>query len=300
MNFKKLFGFATVALASTTLLTACGSGSSSSSDDNTTLRVGIMTLDDSTEPLWDKVTELAAKEGITIKLVEFTDYKQPNEALENGEIDVNAFQHKYFLNNWNSENDGDVVAVGDTLLSPIRLFSGTKNDGSAKYTDVSDIPDGGTISIPNDPSNESRSLYLLQSAGLIKLDVSGDELATIKNISSNPKDLTITEIDAAQAASTLTSVDGAVINNNYAKSANVDYDTTLYKEEVGDNSDQWVNVIAAKDGWEDGDLADAIKTLVSVYQTDEVAKVIEDASNGIDIPAWDGATTSSSSSSSDK
>lgn len=299
MKLKKLFGLASVAFASTVLLAACGSSSSSSSSDDTTLKVGIMTLDDATEPLWDKVKELAEDKGVKIELVEFTDYNQPNEALQNGEIDVNAFQHKYFLSNWNSENDGTLVEVADTLLSPIRLFSGTDSDGDAKYTDVSDIPDKGTISIPNDASNESRALYLLQSAGLIELDVSGDELATIKNISSNPKNLDIKEVDAAQTASTLTSVDAAVINNSYAQSADVDYDTTLYKEAVDENSNQWINVIAAQKGWKKSDKADAIKTLVSVYQTDEVGKIIEEASDGADIPAWDGATTSSSSSSDD-
>ena len=178
------------------------------------------------------------------------------------------------------------------------MFSGTKNNGDAKYTDVVDIPDKATISVPNDASNESRALYLLQSAGLIKLDVSGNELATIKNISSNPKNLDIKEVDAAQTASTLNSVDAAVINNSYAQSANVNYDTTLYTEPIDDNSDQWINVIAAQKDWKKSDKADAIETLVSVYQTDEVGKEIEKASNGIDIPAWKGAKTSSTSESS--
>lgn len=291
MKLKKLLGVASVAIASTVLLAACG-GSKSTSDDST-LKVGIMTLDDATEPLWDKVKELAKDKGVDIELVEFTDYNQPNEALQNGEVDVNAFQHKYFLSNWNSENKGTLVEAADTLLSPIRLFSGTTGD-DAKYKDVNELPDKATISIPNDASNESRALYLLQSAGLIKLDVSGDELATIKNISSNPKDLDIKEVDAAQTASTLSSVDAAVVNNSYAQSADVDYDTTLYKEAVDDNSDQWVNVIAAQKDWKKSKKAKAIKTLISVYQTDEVGKVIQDATDGVDIPAWDGAKVSSS------
>lgn len=118
-------------MASTVLLAACGGSSDSSSSDDKTLKVGVMTLDDATEPLWDKVEELAEEKGVKIELVEFTDYNQPNEALQNGEIDVNAFQHKYFLSNWNSENDGTLVEVADTLLSPIRLFSGTDSDGDA-------------------------------------------------------------------------------------------------------------------------------------------------------------------------
>lgn len=289
MKLKKLFGLASVALASTVLLAACGGSSDSSSSDDKTLKVGVMTLDDATEPLWDKVEELAEEKGVKIELVEFTDYNQPNEALQNGEIDVNAFQHKYFLSNWNSENDGTLVEVADTLLSPIRLFSGTDSDGDAKYTDVSDIPDKGTISIPNDASNESRALYLLQTAGLIKLDVSGEELATKVNISENPKKLDIKELDASQTASTRTSVDAAIINNNYAVDAGVDYATVLFKEEINAESKQWVNVIAAQKDWEKSDKADAIKILIKSYQTDEVAKILSDSSNGVDVPAWEGA-----------
>ena len=290
MKLKKLLGLASVALVSTLLLAACGGSKSASNDSK--LKVGIMTLDDATEPVWDKVKELAKDKGVEIELVEFTDYNQPNEALQNGEVDVNAFQHKYFLNNWNSENKGTLVEVADTYLSPIRIFSGTEN-GKAKYTDVKDIPNKATISVPNDASNESRALYLLQSAGLIKLDVNGDELATIKNISSNPKDLDIKEVDAAQTASTLSSVDAAIVNNSYAQAAKVDYKTTLYKEVVDKNSDQWVNVIAAQKDLKKSDQAKAIKTLISVYQTDEVGKVIQDASNNVDIPAWKGTKVSS-------
>ena len=290
MKLKKLLGLASVALVSTLLLAACGGSKSASNDSK--LKVGIMTLDDATEPVWDKVKELAKDKGVEIELVEFTDYNQPNEALQNGEVDVNAFQHKYFLNNWNSENKGTLVEVADTYLSPIRIFSGTEN-GKAKYTDVKDIPNKATISVPNDASNESRALYLLQSAGLIKLDVNGDELATIKNISSNPKDLDIKEVDAAQTASTLSSVDAAIVNNSYAQAAKVDYKTTLYKEAVDKNSDQWVNVIAAQKDWKKSDKAKAIKILISVYQTDEVGKVIQDASNNVDIPAWKGTKVSS-------
>ena len=291
MTLKKTLGL-TATLAAATLLTACAPGSNSSADkaDTKTLTVGIMTLSDSTEPLWDKVSELTAKEGVTLKFVEFTDYSQPNQATANGETDVNAFQHYNFLNNWNTENKGDLVAAADTLLSPIRIFSGIEN-GKAKYTDVADIPEGGVISVPNDPTNESRALYLLEAAGLIKLDVSGEELATITNIKENPKNLDIKELDAAQTASTLTSVDAAVINNNYAIQGNVDYKTTLFKEAVDENSKQWVNVIAAQKDWEKSDKADAIKVLIKAYQTDEVAKVLYDASNGTDVPAWEGAPT---------
>lgn len=287
MNFKKLFGFATVAALSVVTLAACAPSSGSKTDENT-LKVGIMTRTDATEPLWEKVSDLAEKDGLKLDFVEFTDYSQPNKALANGEIDVNAFQHYNFLNNWNSENKGDLVAAADTLISPLRIFSGLDGE-KVKYKTISELPDGAVISVPNDPTNESRALYLLQTAGLIKLNVSGEELATIVNISENPKKLDIKELDASQTAATRTSVDAAIINNNYAVDAGVDYATVLFKEEITPESKQWVNVIAAQKDWEKSDKADAIKTLIKAYQTEEVAKILSDSSNGIDVPAWEGA-----------
>ena len=255
MKLKKILGITGLAIASTVALAACGAGGNKSAKDDKTLTVGIMTLDDTTEPLWDKVKELAKDKGVTIELKEFTDYNQPNEALKNGEIDVNAFQHIYFLNNWNKENKGDVVAAADTLLSPIHLFSGTEN-GKAKYKDVKD-----------------------------------GELATIKNISENPKKLDIKEISAEQAAQTLSSVAAAVVNNSYAQQQNVNYDTTLFQEEPSQDLKDWVNIIAANKDWEKSNKADAIKTLIKAYQNDEVAQIIYDASNKVDLPAWKGAPT---------
>ena len=292
MNFKKVFGFAAVAALSVAALAACApsSSSSSSEDSANTIKVGIMTQTDATEPLWEKVSENAKKEGLTLEFVEFTDYSQPNKALANGEIDVNAFQHYNFLNNWNTENNGDLVAAADTLISPLRIFSGLDGE-KAKYTDISELPDGAVVSVPNDVTNESRALYLLQAAGLIKLDVSGEELATITNIVENPKNLDIKELDASQTAATRTSVDAAIINNNYAVDAGVDYATVLFKEEITAESKQWVNVIAAQKDWESSAKADAIKILIKAYQTDEVAQILSDASNGVDVPAWEGAPT---------
>lgn len=290
MKFTKLIRFAAAASLSVAILAACAPSSGTKDSDQAVLKVGIMTKTDATEPLWDKVEELIEKDGVDLEFVEFTDYSQPNKALANGEVDVNAFQHYNFLNNWNNENNGELVAAADTLISPLRIFSGLDGD-KVKYTDISQIPNGGVISVPNDPTNESRALYLLQTAGLIKLDVSGEELATINNIVENPKKLDIKELDASQTASTRTSVDAAIINNNYAVDAGVDYATVLFKEEITPESHQWVNVIAAQKDWKKSDKAKLIQSLIKAYQTEEVAQVLSDASNGIDIAAWEGAPT---------
>lgn len=280
MKLKKLVGLATVAVASVVALVACGSGSN---QDNV-LRVGVMSLSDSEEARWDKVKELLG-DKVRLEFTQFTDYSQPNKALAEGEVDINAFQHYNFLENWNKENGEDLVAVADTYIAPIRLYSGTAN-GKNKYKSVDEIPDGSEIAVPNDPTNESRALYLLQSAGLIKLDVSGTELATIVNIKENPKKLKVTELDASQTASSLPSVAAAVVNNTFVLEAGLDYKNALYKEQKDENSHQWYNLIAAKSDWEKSPKADAIKELVKAFHTDEVKKVIEESSDGMDEPVW--------------
>ena len=289
MKLKKILGITGLAVASTVALAACGAGGNKSAKDDKTLTVGIMTLDDTTEPLWDKVKELAKDKGVTIELKEFTDYNQPNEALKNGEIDVNAFQHIYFLNNWNQENGEDLQVAGYTIYSPIRFYSGVEG-GKDKYTSTDEIPEGAEIAVPNDATNESRALFLLESIGLIDLDVADGELATLADVKSNPKNITITELDASQTARSLESVDGAVINNNYAKEAGLDTDKALYIEQKGANTEVWYNVIAAQKGWEDSDKADAIKVLIEAYNTDEVAEIITRASGETDFPIWDEAS----------
>ncbi|MGQ7335889.1 MetQ/NlpA family ABC transporter substrate-binding protein [Streptococcus suis] len=285
MKLKKLFSLAAAAL-SVGVLAACGSSSSSSSSDSsaTTVRVGVMSLSDSEQARWDKVQEILDDE-VKLEFTQFTDYSQPNKAVAENEVDINAFQHYNFLNNWNQENGEDLVAIADTYIAPIRLYSGTA-DGKNKYTKVEEIPDGAEIAVPNDPTNESRALYLLQTAGLIKVGVSGTELATIADITENKKNLKITELDASQTASSLSSVDAAVINNTFVLEAGLDYKNALYKEQKDENSKQWYNLIAARSDWEKSEQAASIKKIIEAYQTDEVKKVIEETSDGMDEPVW--------------
>jgi len=290
MNLKKIFSVGLVGLAALGLA-ACGGGSSNkeskSADGPVTVKVGVMSLSDTEEARWNKVQEILDKEnaGVKLEYTQFTDYSQPNQALLDGDVDINAFQHYNFLENWNKEKGADLVSVADTYIAPIRLYSGTK-DGKNKYTDVKDIPENGTIAVPNDATNESRALYLLESAGLIKLDVKGKELATVANIKENKKNLTISELDASQTPASLTSADAAVVNNTFVREAGIDYKKALFKEEANENSKQWYNLIAAKPDWKKSDKADAIEKIIKAYHTDEVKKVIEESSDGMDQPVW--------------
>ena len=284
MKIKKWLGVAAIATVAGLTLAACGN-SDKKAENTTTVKIATVNRSGSEEARWDKIQELVEKDGIKLEFTEFTDYSQPNKAVADDEVDLNAFQHYNFLHNWNKENGQELVAIADTYISPIRLYSGTK-DGQNKYTKVDEIPDKGEIAIPNDATNESRALYLLQSAGLIKLDVSGTELATIANIKENPKNLKITELDASQTARSLSSVDAAVVNNTFVTEAKLDYKKALFKEQADENSKQWYNIIVAKKDWESSPKADAIKKIIAAYHTDEVKKVIEETSDGLDQPVW--------------
>ena len=284
MKIKKWLSVAAIATVAGLTLVACGN-SDKKAENTTTVKIATVNRSGSEEARWDKIQELVEKDGIKLEFTEFTDYSQPNKAVADDEVDLNAFQHYNFLHNWNKENGQELVAIADTYISPIRLYSGTK-DGQNKYTKVDEIPDKGEIAIPNDATNESRALYLLQSAGLIKLDVSGTELATIANIKENPKNLKITELDASQTARSLSSVDAAVVNNTFVTEAKLDYKKALFKEQADENSKQWYNIIVAKKDWESSPKADAIKKIIAAYHTDEVKKVIEETSDGLDQPVW--------------
>ena len=287
MKLTKWFGVAALATA-VVGLAACGASekkADNTKDKTVTIKVGTMTIDNDEQQRWDLIQEKLKKDNIELEFTQFTEYPQVNKAVADGELDVNAFQHYYYLNNWNKENNQDLVAIADTYIAPIRLYSGTK-DGKNKYTKIDELPDGAEIAVPNDATNESRALNLLQAAGLIKLDKSGNELATIANIKENPKKLKITELDASQTARSLTSVDAAVVNNTFVNEAKLDYKKALYIEPKDENSKQWYNIIAAKKDWEKSDKADAIKKLIDAYHSDDVKELTKKTSDGLLEPVW--------------
>jgi len=232
------------------------------------VNIGIMTGTKEDDAIWSTVSKTAKdKYGITLKFTHFTDYTQPNTALKNGDIDLNAFQHYAFLNAWNKANDGDLKAIGNTTISPIRLYS-------KKITSLSQIKSGDTIAVPNDASNESRALYVLKNAGLIGLSVSGDTLATVKDINSNPKNLVIKELDAAQTPRALDSITAAVINDDFATTAKLTVEESIYTEPVNKDSEQWINIIVANKKDANNKI---YKEVVKAYQTEATKKAIEKA-----------------------
>lgn len=231
------------------------------------------------EVLEDIAKRFEKDTGKKIKIVSFSDYNQPNEALKAGDIDLNAFQHKKFLEDYNKSHKTDIVAVGDTLLAPMGIYSD-------KIKDVKEIKDGDKIAIPNDPTNGARALFLLQSAGLIEVDGKEGDSITVTDIKKNPKNLEIIELDASQTARNLTEVAASVINSGVAVDAGfVPTEDAIYLEDKDDPAKAiYVNIIAARK--EDKDSKTVENFIKNYYQTDETKKLVEKETKGSEIPAW--------------
>lgn len=231
------------------------------------------------EVLEDIAKRFEKDTGKKIKIVSFSDYNQPNEALKAGDIDINAFQHKKFLEDYNKSHKTDIVSVGDTLLAPMGIYSD-------KIKDVKELKDGDKIAIPNDPTNGARALFLLQSAGLIEVDGKEGDAITVDDIKENPKNLEIIELDASQTARNLTEVAVSVINSGVAVDAGfVPTEDSIYLEDKDDLAKAiYVNIIAARK--EDKDSKTLENFIKNYYQTDETKKLVEKETKGSEIPAW--------------
>ncbi|WP_394791610.1 MetQ/NlpA family ABC transporter substrate-binding protein [Rhodoferax sp.] len=239
----------------------------------TTVRVGIIGGED--EDLWKVVAAQAAKQGLTIKTVVFNDYTQPNEALERGDVDANAFQHKPYLDNQIKTRGYQITPVGYTAVWPIGLYS-------RKVNSVANLPKGAVIGIPNDPSNEGRALLLLQSEGLIKLREGSGILATTADIIANPKDIKIKELDAGIVGRSIDDLTAAVVNTDWALKAGLKADKErIAQEKVANNP--YNNFIAVKT---DKQNAPWVKGLVAAYQNDTVKEALNKVYKGTGVAAW--------------
>ncbi len=199
-----------------------------------------------------------AKAGYTLEVVEFTDYVTPNRALEDGQIDANFFQHIPYLDSQNAEHGYHLVNAGGIHIEPIALYS-------KKVSSLSELADGASIAIPNDPTNEGRALLLLQSAGLIKLDAAAGITATPLDITENKKNLKFNEVEAASLPRVLEDVDAAVINGNYAIPAGLSATKDGLVVEGADSP--YVNIVTVKAGKENDP---AIKALVDALKSDKI------------------------------
>ena len=215
------------------------------------------------------------EKGWTLEVVEFTDYVQPNEVVESGDIDANYFQHINYMESYNEEKGTHLISAGEIHYEPLGIYPG-------KETDLNNISDGAEIAVPNDTTNEGRALLLLQENGLITLDPEAGITATAMDITENPHNLKIVELQAEQVARTLPDVAFGVINGNYALQAGLSTADAVALETADSEAiQQYVNVIAVREGNETNE---GVQALVEVLKSDEMKAFINDTYQGSVVP----------------
>jgi D-methionine transport system substrate-binding protein len=237
-----------------------------------TLRVGVTAGPHA--QILEKVVPEAKKLGLDVKVVEFTDYVIPNQALANREVEINSFQHEPYLKNQLAKTNWKLTRVGYTIASPMGFYS-------KKYKSFDEVPAGATIAIQNDPTNGARSLQLLAERGIIKLRDGASVTAGTADIVANPKKYRFIELDAAQLPRSLPDVDAAAVNNNYAVQAGLDPVRDSIVKEQGEGP--WVNIIAVRD--EDKDKP-WVASFVKAYQSEPVKQFIAEKFKGAYQAAW--------------
>lgn len=295
MKKKTLFALA-LAAALTLSLAACGGGGNSGSSspasgsnpgsgsvadgsaaggEVTVVTVGVVGANNEQ---WDTVNKLLETENIRCEMVEFAEYKLPNNALDAGDIDLNAFQHKAYLQKEIDDLGYDVAVLGDTIVAPLSLYSD-------KITDVSQLKEGDKIAVPSDPTNEGRCFKILESAGLLEVDPAAGYMPELKDITANPLKLEFVEVEAANTASLLPDVAAAFVNGAHAIDNGLNIDDAIYVEQVEPGSDNpYINIIACRTA----DLNNEVyQKVLKAYQSAETAQAIQDIFQGTYIPAFE-------------
>lgn len=243
-----------------------------------TIKVGVV---GENNEVWEDVARRYEEgTGNKIEIVAFSEYNEPNEALNSGDIDLNAFQHKKFLANYNETNGTDLVEIADTYLAPLGIYS-------SKTDTLDDLEEGDTVAIPDDSSNGARALFLLQAAGFIKVEGKAGDPITVADIVENPKNIEIVELAASQTARSLDDVKYSVINSGMAVDAGfIPTEDAIFLEDANNpDSKIYINVIAARKDDADNEL---YKDLIeNYYYTDETKAVSDKATKGSSIPVWD-------------
>ena len=285
---KKLLAL-TLALVLCLGLAACGGGTSTDTDTNTDTSSDADTNGDATTngetitltvgatptphaEILAQVKDDLAAEGIDLVVKEYSDYVVPNTAVEEGDLDANYFQHTPYMEKFNEENGTHLVSVGKIHYEPMGIYPGLTKT-------LEELPDGATIAVPNDATNEARALQLLAAQGLIELKEDAGLNATPNDITSNPKNLQFKELEAAMLPQTASEVDLSVINSNFAMEGGMNPATDSLASEDADSeaAQTFANIIAVKEGHENDP---AIQALVKALQSDKVKEYIEKTYSG--------------------
>lgn len=241
-------------------------------------KVKVAVVGSTSKEIWDYVAEKAKKENIDLEVIELNDYVQPNKQLAEGEIQINAFQHRAYLKKFNEEHKTNIVEIGTTFITPLYIYS-------TKVKSLSDLPENGTVSIPKETAIQGRALVALQTAGVIKLKPGSNTTSGVDAVEENPKNIKLLEIDSAQAPRTLDEVDAGVVNATFAKDAGISDDKRIFSDaDYLDTipSDRF-NIIAVNEKDKDNEV---YKKIVKLFQSEDVAKKTEEVAPGQFFPVW--------------
>ena len=272
-----------LALALSASLTACGSSGTTETTDDTdsgdtteTVTLKVAASPTPHAEILEQVKPILAEQGIDLVITEYGDYIVPNTAVDEGDEDANYFQHTPYLEQFNAENGTDLVSVGKIHYEPMGIYAG-------KTASLEELPDGATIADPNDATNEARALQLLAAQGLIEIDPEAGLNATPTDITSNPKNLEFTELDAAMIPNTIEEFDLNVINSNYALQAGLNpaEDALASEDAASDAAQTYANIVAVKAGHENDP---AIVALVDALHSEEIQEFINTTYAGSVLP----------------
>jgi len=237
-----------------------------------TIKIGVTPAEHA--QIMEQVKKIAAAKGLDIDIVEFSDYVVPNQALNDGELQANSFQHQPYLDNQVQDRGLKLVSVGKTVVFPMGIYS-------KKVKKLSELSNGASVAVPNDPTNGGRALLLLQDQGLIKLSPEAGLKATPIDITENQKKLRIVELDAAQLPRSLDDVDAAAVNTNYAIEAGLNPLTDAIARESAESP--YTNIIAVREADKDKPW---VKQLVEAYHTPEVKQFVAEKFKGAVVTGW--------------
>lgn len=281
MKRRRIFALALAIALLALALTGCGSKDNGSPADGDTVTVKLGVVGAIYDDIWKPAQEALKAEGINLEIVQFSDYVTPNNALANGEIDLNAFQHRIYLQGEIANYGYEIQNIGNTFIAPMSLFS-------SKISSVSELKDGDIIAIPDDLTNGGRALKVLESAGIITLNSDAGFNPTLDDIQTYNIGVTIKELKANVIVSALPDVTAAIVNNNYALDFGLSASDAIFADDRLDIEDYW-NLIAARTAdLSDPDKVEIFRKVVEAYQSDATLEVFNTECRGFYTPAgWD-------------
>ena len=269
MGFKKALAIGGVVAASAVTFAGCGSGGDKG--DEVTVKLGVVGA--VYEDLWKPAQDKLKDEGINLEIVQFSDYVTPNNALNNGDIDLNAFQHEIYLNTEVQQYNYAIEPAGYTFIIPLNLYSN-------KVKSVDEIKDGDTIAIPDDLTNGGRALKVLAAAGLIELKSDASFSPTLDDIAKYNKQITIKELKANTIPSTLDDVTAGIINGNYALDFGLKTDDAIFKDTSVNEEKYWNLVAARTSDLQDESKKEIFTKVIKAFQSEETEKVFNEHFGG--------------------